>query len=46
MAVPTFNIPSQTETSLNNIISGDFQPEQSKKTQTDFYKKVDKFVAS
>jgi len=46
MAVPTFNIPSKTETSLNNIISGGFQSEKPKKTQTDFYKKVDKFVAS
>lgn len=46
MAVPTFNIPSQSETSLKWIVNEDFQPEKTIKPQTDFFKKVDAFVAS
>lgn len=46
MAVPTFNIPSKSEAALQNIVKEDFQPNKTVKPQTDFFKKVDAFVAS
>lgn len=46
MTVPTFNIPNQTESKMKSIINNWFQNEKQIKTQNDFFKKVDAFVAS